>query len=249
MKKHWRLGGRDVFRKTLPALALAAGIGAFAAAAAAEEIRIDNPAVDGVPVDWCRSWGQGCGWQGAHAFCRDRGYERALSYEVFQPGRTYLMSGDTYCTGPTCTAFQSVVCKMAAGQAATAPPPQPPATVPDTARPARVRFDHPRNEGVPADWCSIRGTDCGWGGANKFCEFRGFDRAIDWSPYKPGATRVAGDNANCTGARCTGLRHVVCERQATVEPPPGPSSASPGYAQPGPPTYPPPYGPPSSYSD
>ncbi|HEY7610426.1 MAG TPA: hypothetical protein VIF14_14425 [Alphaproteobacteria bacterium] len=238
-----------MLRKTLPALALALGMGAAVSAAVAEEIRIDNPVVDGVPVDWCRAWGQGCGWQGAHAFCRDRGYERALSYEVFQPGRTYLMSGDSFCTGPTCTAFQSVTCKMAAGQAATAPPPMPPATAPDAGRPARVRFDHPRNEGVPADWCSIRGADCGWGGANKFCEFRGFDRAVDWSSYKPGATRVAGDTANCTGAGCTGLRHVVCERQATIEPPPGPPSGPPDYSPPAPPTYPPPYGPPGSFSD
>ena len=67
----------------------------------------------------------GCGWPGAHAFCRDRGYERALGFEVFNPGRTYLMSGDTFCNGPTCTAFQSVTCKMAAGQASTLPPMRP----------------------------------------------------------------------------------------------------------------------------
>ena len=219
---------------------------AWTGSVAANEIRIDNPLVDGVPVDWCRSWGQGCGWPGAHAFCRDRGYERALRYDVFTPGRTYLMSGDTYCTGPTCTAFQSVTCKMAARHAATAPPPMPPVTSSDPARPARVRFDHPRNEGAPADWCSLRGADCGWGGANKFCEFRGYDRAVVWSAYKPGATRVAGDTVRCTGPRCTGLRHVVCERQATVEPPPGPAQGPPGY---GPPTHPPPYGPPGAADD
>lgn len=229
-----------MFRKILCVLALAlSAASAWTSAAAASEIRIDHPVVDGVPIDWCRGWGQGCGWQGAHAFCRDRGYERALRYEVFQPGRTYLMSGDTFCTGPTCTAFESVTCKIALRQASTIPPP-PPATAPEVARPGRVRFDHPRNEGMPADWCSIRGTDCGWGGANKFCEFRGFDRAVDFSTYAPGATRVAGDTANCTGPRCKALRHVVCERQATVEPPPGPETRTPQYA---PPTAPPPYGP------
>ena len=217
-----------MFRKILTILALT--LAGSAATSAANEIRIDPPVVDGVPVDWCRAFGEGCGWQGAHAFCRDRGYERALRYEVFNPGRTYLMSGDTYCTGPTCTAFQSVTCKMAVGDASTMPPP-----APDAARPARVRFDHPRNDGVPADWCSARGTDCGWGGANKFCEVRGFDRAVDFSAYAPGATRVAGDHENCTGPRCKALRHVVCERQNRVEPPPGPESG---------PSYSPPHGPP-----
>ena len=238
--------GRTLFRKVLSAAALATGV-ALANGAAADEIRIDNPAVDGVPVDWCRSWGRGCGWPGAHAFCRDRGYERALRFEIFQPGRTYLMSGDSTCNGPTCTAFQSVVCKMAPGQDAEPPPPAPPTAVREPVRPGRVRFDHPRHEGVPADWCSERGSDCGWGGAHKFCEFRGFDRAVAWSAYNPGTTRVASSRATCNGPRCTGLRHVICENQANAEPPPGPPSSGPGYAPPGPPTYPPPYGPPGSY--
>src|ERR1043165_2038472 len=98
-----------MFRKISRALALAALAGAIAPAAA--DIRIDNPTADGVPIDWCTRWGQNCGWQGAHAFCRDRGFERALSYDVFQPGRTYISGADQFCSGPTCTAFQSVTCK------------------------------------------------------------------------------------------------------------------------------------------
>lgn len=225
--------GNGMFRRILRALAVA-GLVAPASLSAADEIRIDNPLVDGVPVDWCRNWGQGCGWAGAHAFCRERGFERALQYEIFHPGRTYIVGGDTFCTGATCTALQSVTCKMMPGQAAALRPPAPP---PDAARPARMRFDHPRNEGTPADWCSVRGLDCGWGGAHKFCESRGYDRAIDWSTYRPGSTKVLGEAVPCHGPGCVGLRHVVCERQATVEPPPGPDGAAPGRPSPG-------YGPP-----
>lgn len=223
-----------MFRRIRLAL-MGAAIMCATGAAAADVIRIDNPVVDGVPVDWCRAWGQGCGWQGAHAFCRDRGYERALQYEIFTPGRTYLMSSDNFCSGPTCTGFLSVTCKMPPGQATAVPPNLPPVTAPPPARPSRVRFDHPRNDGAPADWCSVRGADCGWGGANKFCAFRGFDRAVDFSTYRPGSSAVAGDNARCEGTSCVGLRHVVCERQATVEPPPGPGAPNgppPGYAPP-----------------
>jgi hypothetical protein len=199
--------------------AVAAAVLAAATAggpAAADEIRIDRPMVDGVPVDWCRSFGQGCGWDGAHAFCHDRGYERALRFQIFAPGRTYLTGADAFCTGPTCTAFLSVTCKMAPGQSADLAPPTDPA---DAARPARVRFDHPRNDGIPADWCSFRGLDCGWGGAHKFCEARGFDRAIDWSSYRPGATRVVGEAAPCRGPTCVGLRHVVCDRHLAAREP------------------------------
>jgi hypothetical protein len=221
-----------MLRNILRAAALAVGAAAGPPAAAGE-IRIDQPLVDGVPVDWCRSWGQGCGWPGAHAFCRDRGYEGALQYEIFKPGRTYIVNDDAFCTSPGCTAFLSVTCKMAPGQSAQNRAPMAPA---DPARPARVRFDHPRNEGAPADWCSVRGLDCGWGGAHKFCEYRGFDRAIGWSSYRPGLTKVLGESAPCRGPGCVALRHVVCERQATIEPPPGETSRyapPPGYGPPG----------------
>jgi hypothetical protein len=194
--------------------------------ATADEIRIDNPVVDGVPIDWCQSWGQRCGWLGAHAFCRDRGYQHAVRYETFTPGRTYIAGDDTFCSGPTCTAFLSVTCLIGTPQRDAAPP---------TSAPRRVRFDYPRNDGAPADWCSLRGEDCGWGGANKFCEYRGFDRAIDFSTYRPGFTAVLDDPTRCQGPHCTGLRHVVCERSAQVEPPPGPYSSAPQ-----PPRYPPP---------
>ncbi|MCW5773506.1 MAG: hypothetical protein KIT16_17825 [Rhodospirillaceae bacterium] len=207
-------------RKALRGLAfmLAAGLPAVAVA---DEIVVGDPRVDGVPLDWCRAWGQGCGWPSAHAFCRDRGYERATHYEIYNPGRTFLMRSDNLCTGPTCTAFRSVTCKLPAGLEATAPPPLPPVTQREPVRPSRVRFDYPRNAGVPADWCSIRGIDCGWGGAHKFCEFRGFDRAVSFTTYHPGASATLGDPRHCQGPGCTALRSVVCENQAVAEPPPG----------------------------
>ena len=136
-------------------------------------------------------------------------------------------AGDNFCSGPTCTAFLSVTCKMLAGQAEMEPPPAgaPPAAAPPV-RPARVRFDHPRNAGMPADWCSFRGLDCGWGGANKFCATRGFDRAVDFSTYRPGVTAVAGTSARCQGPHCVGLRHVVCEHQAAAAAPSAPPEYS-----------------------
>lgn len=88
------------------------------------DIRIDRPVVDGAPIDWCQSWGRGCGWAGAHAFCQERGYPRATHFELYNPGRTFIVDGNEFCTGAACTAFLSVTCMMAQ------PAPPPAAAVP-----------------------------------------------------------------------------------------------------------------------
>ncbi len=113
-------------RKGFAAVSTALGI--FLAAAPARpqlgDIRIDQPLVDGVPIDWCQSWGRGCGWSGAHAFCQERGYPRATHFEIYNPGRTFIVGGNEFCTGRSCTGFLSVTCMIAqpAAPAPSAPP-------------------------------------------------------------------------------------------------------------------------------
>ncbi len=87
------------------------------------DIRIDHPVVDGAPIDWCQSWGRGCGWAGAHAFCQERGYPRATHFELYNPGRSFIVGGNEFCTGPACTAFLSVTCMMAKPADPSAVPP------------------------------------------------------------------------------------------------------------------------------
>src|SRR5262245_60399327 len=120
-------------------LSLASIAAAITGSAVAGEIHIAYPTVDGVPLDWCSNGAQSCGWPSAHDFCRVRGFERALHFEVFDSGRTYIAAGDRFCAGPSCTAFKSVICKTAASEAAPLAPPTALGTT-------QVRFDYPRND-------------------------------------------------------------------------------------------------------
>jgi len=64
----------------------------------------------GAIVDWCVVWANGCGWPGANQFCRSRGFDRALSWNIFQPGRTYVVGSDRYCEGGGCKGFRFIRC-------------------------------------------------------------------------------------------------------------------------------------------
>jgi hypothetical protein len=172
------------------------------ARAATGDVRIDHPTVDGALIDWCVTWGRGCGWDGAHAFCRERGYDHATHFEIARPGRTFLPNGNRFCTGPDCAGFTTVICRPVA---VANPPPPPPPPAP------RARFDLPQHHGRPVDWCSQWGQDCGWGGANYFCQTQGYRRAIDWSVHKTGISVVLSESTRCRGPGCTAFRHVVCE--------------------------------------
>lgn len=191
--------------------AIAAATG-FSASARAEtgDVRINNPTVEGALIDWCVTMGQGCGWHGAHAFCRERGYDRALHFEFVRPGRTFLPNGNEFCTGPECTGFTTVICRPVA---AANPPPPPPAP------PVRARFDGPRHHGRPVDWCGEPGRDCGWGGAHYFCQVQGYRRAIDWAVHKTGISIVLSDSMTCRGPGCTAFSHIVCD--GGIAPPAG----------------------------
>ena len=72
--------------------------------------RFEYPLVHGANVDWCAQWAQGCGWPGAHQFCRMRGFAHATGYATFQPGRTYVVGSDQFCNGSVCKAFRYVAC-------------------------------------------------------------------------------------------------------------------------------------------
>ena len=84
-------------------------------------VRYDNPAVNGILVDHCVSWGTNCGNGGADQFCRLQGQGSALSFQVSNPGRTYVLGDRRVCEGGNCVGFTQVVC-AGAGQVAPPPP-------------------------------------------------------------------------------------------------------------------------------
>jgi len=68
------------------------------------------PRSHGAIVDWCAVWANACGWEGAHQFCRMRGFSRATSWDVFFAGRTYVVGDDRFCQGDACKGFRHVTC-------------------------------------------------------------------------------------------------------------------------------------------
>jgi hypothetical protein len=74
----------------------------------------------------------------------------------------------------------------------------------------RERINLPHMRGAAVDWCASWATNCGKGGADQFCQLKGFAGASDWTMYRPGKTWVIGSNRHCTGPNCQGFRYVTC---------------------------------------
>jgi hypothetical protein len=68
------------------------------------------PKAGGAIVDWCAVWAHDCGWGGATQFCRARGFDRALSWDTFRPGHTFVIGSQQYCDGDVCKGFSFVRC-------------------------------------------------------------------------------------------------------------------------------------------
>lgn len=73
--------------------------------------RFDYPSRHGAVLDWCASWATDCGWGGAHQFCEQRGFRRAVSWDIFAPGRTWVVGSRQMCEGAGCKGFSYVVCR------------------------------------------------------------------------------------------------------------------------------------------
>lgn len=163
------------------------------------------PRWNGRIVDHCVTWASNCGWGGANYYCRLRGFQRAANYSSYRPGGTYVIGSRRFCNGPGCVGFRQVTC-IGRRTGVTPPPPGPGPS------PGRVVINYPRFNGAIVDHCSSWATNCGWGGANRYCRTRGFSRAISWSRYRPGRTYVIGSGRYCNGPGCVGFRQVTCQR-------------------------------------
>ena len=68
------------------------------------------PRAGGAIVDWCATFSRDCGTPAARQFCRSKGFDRALTWEIFHPGRTYVIGSDRYCEGEVCRGFRFIRC-------------------------------------------------------------------------------------------------------------------------------------------
>ncbi len=73
------------------------------------------PRIGGVRLDWCRFWARQCGAPAANAFCRARGYRRAVAYrKAVDVGRwepTRVIGSGRICSGSFCDGFRRITCE------------------------------------------------------------------------------------------------------------------------------------------
>lgn len=76
------------------------------------EVTIESPRVGEYYLDYCREWGQNCGWTAAHAYCQSRGYERATSFEwAIGDGKTKTIGSGQVCDESGCGRITRVTCR------------------------------------------------------------------------------------------------------------------------------------------
>jgi hypothetical protein len=69
------------------------------------------PREGGAALDWCISYAHDCGWPAANRFCRQMGFPRAVRWQIYHPGETYVPLGDNhYCRGSQCQGLRDVEC-------------------------------------------------------------------------------------------------------------------------------------------
>jgi hypothetical protein len=76
------------------------------------------------------------------------------------------------------------------------------------------RFQPPMANGAVVDQCETWATNCGKGGADRFCQTQGYAAATAWELNRPGRTWVIGSNQFCDGAGCGGFSYIDCAGQS-----------------------------------
>jgi len=83
-------------------------------AAQPDERNFARPRIRGARLDWCREWGANCGRPAADAFCRAKGFSRAIRFRIAenigarQPTR--IISTGQVCGDAGCDGFKNIVC-------------------------------------------------------------------------------------------------------------------------------------------
>jgi choice-of-anchor C domain-containing protein len=79
-----------------------------------------KPSIDNYRLDWCRVWGADCGKGAADAFCRLKGYEKAINWEeAFDIGAsspTKVISSGQICNQGFCDGFKFIECEKSIKQ-------------------------------------------------------------------------------------------------------------------------------------
>lgn len=76
----------------------------------------NNPKIGSYRLDWCYTWGDGCGRRAATAWCKRRGYGKAIDFiEDVDVGKqsvvTKVIGSGQLCEEDFCDAFKKIICQ------------------------------------------------------------------------------------------------------------------------------------------
>jgi hypothetical protein len=159
----------------------------------------NNPSTSGDRLDWCMTWGQGCGAEAATAWCVAKGFENASDFAIAEDigssTPTRLLSTGAVCDQGFCDGFDYITCHSSA--------------------PTTTAYNKPKYQGDRLDYCLTWGQGCGQEAANAFCQWKGhasaqsFTVANDIGGSTP--TRLISTGAVCDQGFCDGFGMITCE--------------------------------------
>ena len=180
------------------------------AAPAKADVVYHNPRVAGAILDHCWTWGANCGRARANWWCRRRGHQRARSYSLWRPGRTFVVGNGRYCNGGICTGYRRIRCvqRVAVVCGAIFRPVcgwrvNRWVTYSNRCVARRAGAIAIRSRACVAAGCpNINNPVCGWR-VNRWATFRNVCRA-----RRAGATRLR--RGRCAAGWCSFVRRPVC---------------------------------------
>ena len=188
-------------------------------AACADNVKFDNPLIDGYGLDHCREWRENCGMPAAQAFCQSKGYAGAADFQVVSGNqKTRVINGGQVCDGANCSRITQIICQTEEvdtkvdPEVETQEAPRTATAVQPLERPEAKSYYDPQVGDRGLDYCREAGRHCGLPAAHAFCQSKGYKEAIDFTVHKGNRqkTRTIYGGKTCDASVCDRITKVTC---------------------------------------
>ncbi len=160
---------------------------------AGDTVSFSNPKVNGVALDWCKTWATDCGKPAADYFCQSNGYAKAVLFKKENNiGYTKILKTGRLCNKDFCDSFKVITCKKSNYK----------------------RFVKPKYQGVALDWCYTWGSECGTKAANEYCKAKGYHKgALRFlKDNNVGHTKIMRTGQLCNANFCDTFKYIDCKK-------------------------------------